>query len=118
MALGNANTTAQARGKNKAVKIKRHKEVRTAVGYTQISASPKQSSNACSINTSSGLTETYYHSGRAALPAQFDQVYSKRRANERYYLEPGHYKTSNGTLHQSFEIGRRGSVMAVTICKS
>jgi len=118
MALGNANTSAQSRGKNKPILVKRRKEVVIAKGYTQISASPKQSSNACSINTSSGLTETYYHSGRAALPARFDQVYSKRRANERYYLEPGHYKTSDGTLHQSFEIGRRGSVMAVSACKS
>jgi hypothetical protein len=118
MSLGNANTSAQSGGKNKPIVVKRRKEVVAAVGYTQISASPKQSSNACSVNTSSGLTETYYHDGSAALPAQFDQVYSKRQASDRFYLQPGHYKTSTGTLHQSFEIARAGTVIAVTGCKS
>ena len=118
MALGNANTTAQARGKNKAVKIKRHKEVVTARNYTRILASDVQRSSACALNTRSACTEHYYHDGRAALPQVGDKVYLKKRASDRHVLEAGHYKTTNGVLHQSFEIDSRGSVTAVTPCKS
>ena len=118
MALGNANTTAQARGKNKAVKIKRHKEVRAAVGYTRILASDVQRSSACALNTRSACTKHYYHDGSAALPQVGDTVYFTKRASDRHVLEAGHYKTTNFVLHQSFEIDRRGRVAAVTLCKT
>jgi len=118
MALGNANTTAQARGKNKAVKIKRHKEVVTARRYTQILASDVQRASACALNTRSACTEYYYHDGSAALPQVGDKVYSRQRASERFILQAGHYKTTNGVLHQSFETNRSGAVVAVTPCKS
>ena len=47
MALGNANASAQARGKNKPVEIKRTKEVVMAKNYNSITSSPVQSSDAC-----------------------------------------------------------------------
>ncbi len=118
MALGNANTTAQARGKNKAVKIKRHKEVVTAKNYTRISASTGQRSSACALDTRRACTEHYYHNGSGSLPAVGDKVYSTKRASDRHILEAGHYKTTNLVLFQSFEISRNGVVTAVTVCKS
>lgn len=118
MSLGNANTAAQARGKNKAVKIKRHKEVVTAKNYTRILASREQRSSACALDTRSACTEHYYHDGSAALPQVGDKVYFTRRASDRHVLKPAHYKTTNGVLHASFEIDGRGSVTAVTPCKS
>lgn len=118
MALGNANTTAQARGKNKAVKIKRHKEVVTAKNYTRIAASTVQRSSACALDTGRACTEHYYHDGSAALPQVGDKVYSTQRAGEQFILRAGHYKTTNLVLFQSFEINRTGVVAAVTVCKS
>ena len=36
MALGNANTTAQSRGKNKSILVRRRKEVVVAKGYSTV----------------------------------------------------------------------------------
>ena len=118
MALGSSNSIGQARGKNKAVVVKRRKEVVTARGYTQILASREQRSSACALDTRSACTEHYYHDGSAALPQVGDKVYSRQRASEKFLLVAAHYKTTNGVLHQSFEIDSRGSVTAVTSCKS
>lgn len=118
MALGNCNTSAQARGKNKAVKIKKRREVVAANNYTRISASTVQRSSACALDTRSACTEHYYHSGSAALPQVGDAVYSKQRAGVEFLLRAGHYKTTNLVLFQSFEINRIGIVAAVTPCKS
>jgi len=118
MALGNANTSAQSRGKNKPVIVKRRKEIVTAKNYTQISASTAQRSSACALDTRSACTERYYHDGSAALPQVGDKVYSRQRAGEEFILLAGHYKTTNFVLFQSFEINRTGVVAAVTACKS
>ena len=118
MALGNANSSAQARGKNKPVIVKRRKEVVAAKNYTQILASDVQRASACALNTRSACTKFYYHDGSAALPQVGDKVYFRKRASDRHLLEAGHYKTTNGVLHASIEIDRRRSVTAVTPCKS
>jgi len=117
MALGNANTSAQARGKSKAVKVKRKKERVTAKNYTRISASTVQLSSACALDTRRACTEHYYHDGSAALPQVGDKVYFTKRASDKHVLEAGHYKTTNLVLFQSFEINRIGIVAAVTPCK-
>tara|TARA_A100000172_G_C3021184_1_gene103175 strand:- start:48 stop:404 length:357 start_codon:yes stop_codon:yes gene_type:complete len=118
MALGNANTSAQSRGKNKPVIVKRRKEIVTAKNYTRIAASTVQRSSACALDTRSACTESYYHDGSAALPQVGDKVYSTQRAGEEFLLLAGHYKTTNFVLFQSFEINRTGVVAAVTVCKS
>jgi len=117
MALGNANTSAQARGKSKAVKVKRKKERVTAKNYTRISASTVQLSSACALDTRRACTEHYYHDGSAALPQVGDKVYFTKRASDKHALEAGHYKTTNLVLFQSFEINKIGIVAAVTQCK-
>jgi len=118
MALGNANTSAQSRGKNKPVIVKRRKEVVAAKNYTRILASLEQRSSACALDTRRACTEYYYHDGSAALPQVGDKVYSTKRASDRHVLRAAHYKTTNGVLHQSFEINTSGAVVAVTPCKS
>ena len=92
MALGNANTSAQARGKNKATKIIKRKEVESAAGYTEIQASAVQGSNACG---ESNLNVTYFHDGShvSGLPMNAaDKVYTEKRANSRFYAANGHIK--------------------------
>ena len=96
MALGNANTTAQARGKNKAVKIKRHKEVVLAADYKAFSTTVAETSvvNSCSISTSN-MTEQYFHDGShvSNLPYQVgDKIYTIKRSNAKFYLANGFYK--------------------------
>ena len=117
MALGNANSSAQSRGKNKSIIVKRRKEVVVAEGYTRIAASTVQLASACALDTRRGCTEHYYHDGSGSLPAVGDKVYLTKRASDRHVLEAGHYKTTNLVLFQSFEINTIGIVTAVTPCK-
>jgi len=99
MALGNANTSAQARGKAKPVMVKRRKEVVMAKGYNsfQISEPLRDVSNAQGICASSAsLSQTVYHNGSSAAPGSTDLIYTRPRANERYLLQNGFYKASVG----------------------
>ena len=70
MALGNSNTTAQARGKNTPVKVIRNKEVREASGFTAFQGSALQGSDACSLDNAD-VNITYYHAGTGVLPQHF-----------------------------------------------
>ena len=115
MALGNANTSAQARGKNKPVIVKRRKEVVMAKDYNSFASSTVQASNACRFSGSLG--ETFYHSGSRTLPAANDVVYSTRRANPRGVLEAGHYKIVIGGRNYNMEVGSSGVVSAVRACR-
>ena len=72
MPLGNNMSMGQARGKAKPVLVKRRKEVVTARDYTEIQASAVQGSFACS------------HTG--------DRLYTKKRANSKFYPANGHIK--------------------------
>ena len=117
MALGNANTAAQARGKNKAVKIKRHKEVLTAKNYNSFmgTASP-ESRSACS--TSAAVDQTYYHNGAGSVPTVGDLVYSTKRAGSRYFLPAGHYKIGPvSRKYYSIEVNASGAVAARLTCR-
>tara|TARA_Y100000401_G_scaffold107827_1_gene102527 strand:- start:325 stop:693 length:369 start_codon:yes stop_codon:yes gene_type:complete len=122
MALGNANNSAQSRGKNRPIIVKRRKEVVAAKNYIRFSCSPPMRhadvNAACSINTASGLTETYYHDGARPLPRNGAKVYTRKHANERYYLPAGYYKTSDGVSNVAFEVDRAGTVGNVTLCRS
>ena len=97
MALGNANTSAQARGKSKAVKVKRRREIVTARGYGTITSSELYdgATSACDLNASE-VNKTYYHSGDRAVPVVGSAIYSRRRAGDRYLLRAGTYKISDG----------------------
>ncbi len=64
MALGNSNSSAQSRGKNKAVVVKRRKEVVLAADYKAFSTGAVKTDviNSCNISTGSMTTE-YFHDG-------------------------------------------------------
>ena len=97
MALGSANTSAQARGKNKPIKVKRSKEVKLAKSYNsfQVSSALTGVINAQGIcSSSASINNTVYHSGSSAAPVANDLVYSRARASEKYLLEDGYYKAS------------------------
>jgi len=116
MALGNANTSAQSRGKNKSILVKRRKEVVAARGYNSISGTTVQARAAC--NTRDSLSETYYHNGSRSTPSVNDKVYISRRADDRRgALQDGFYKvTADSRTFVSIQI-RNGVVAAVENCR-
>ena len=116
MALGNANSSAQARGKNKSILVKRRKEVVAAKGYNSITGSVVQSRSTCSYRGS--VDQTYYHNGRSTLPSIGDKIYFTRRAGSRFVLEAGHYKIDAGRgAFKSISINSSGEVDGITNCR-
>jgi hypothetical protein len=93
MALGTSNTSAQARGKNKATKIKKRKEIEAASDWTAFQGSARQGSQACGVSNGN-VNITYYHDqASSALPMLTGtKVYTSQRYNPKYYAENGHYK--------------------------
>lgn len=97
MALGNANTSAQARGKNKPVVVKRRKEVVMAKDYNSFEIVKESFAGvryAC--ESSASVNTTVYHNGSSAAPGKNDKVYTRPRANGKYLLKDGFYKASIG----------------------
>ena len=116
MALGNANTSAQARGKNKPVIVKRRKEVVLAKTYNSVSGTTVEARAAC--GTRNPLSETYYHNGSRSTPSVNDRVYISRRADDRRgALQDGFYKvTADSRSFKSIQI-TNGVVAAVENCR-
>jgi len=116
MALGNANTSAQSRGKNKSILVRRRKEVVAARDYNSISGTTVQARAACS--TRNPLSETYYHNGSGSTPRVNDKAYMSRRADDRRgALQDGFYKvTANNRNFFSIQI-TNGVVAAVENCR-
>ena len=116
MALGNANSQAQARGKNKPVIVRRRREVVLAKTYGSISGTTVQARAAC--DTRDSLSETYYHNGSGSTPRVNDRVYVSRRADDRRgALQDGFYKvTADSRTFVSIQI-TSGVVAAVENCR-
>jgi len=116
MALGNANSQAQARGKNKPVIVRRRREVVLAKTYGSISGTTVQARAAC--DTRDSLGETYYHNGSGSTPRVNDRVYVSRRADDRRgALQDGFYKvTADSRTFVSIQI-TSGVVAAVENCR-
>ena len=116
MPLGNANSSAQSRGKNKPILVKRRKEIVAAKGYNSITGSVMQTRSACSYRGS--IDQTYYHDGSSTLPSIGDKVYSTRRAGSRFVLDVGHYKIDAGRgAFKSISIDSSGEVDGITNCR-
>ena len=116
MALGSANTSAQSRGKNKSILVRRRKEVVLAKTYGSISGTTVQARAAC--GTRDSLGETYYHNGSGSTPRVNDRVYISRRADDRRgALQDGFYKiTANNRDFVSIQI-TSGVVVAIESCR-
>lgn len=103
MALGNANSQAQSRGKNKPVIVKRRKEVVLGKGLFTgtINMTPfpdlNKPLNACLLSTPD---TTVFHN---AAPggndfggiSVGDKIYTRRRVNDKFTLADGVYKGIN-----------------------
>ena len=120
MALGNSNTTAQARGKNKATKIRTRKDKDTARDYKAFSTAAVETGNteACAISTGS-MTIECFHDGSHASNLPFnvdDKVYTTKRTNPRFYLPDGYYKIGpDRGRYYSIQV-TNGKVAARTSC--
>ena len=107
MALGNANTTAQARGKNKATKIKKRKEVAAASSFVQFSHGAKQANvpAACSVSPGDMTLQGFTNNTSAGFPfVPGDYFYTKKRANPKFYIADGFYKigpNAKGTFYSA-----------------
>ena len=113
--LGNGSSTTVSRSKSKAVVVKRRKEVVVAKGYTEILGTAVNGTSACALSLGSNK---YYHDGSGTFPATNDKVYSRQRANTKYYLANGHYKMHNASdtrTTKNIEISS-GEVSRVTAC--
>ena len=120
MALGNANTSAQARGKSKAVKVKRRKEVVSAKGFHAITGSIEtgETTHQNTCGTSEAVNRTYYHNaGSASGYAINTTFYTRARENDKYKLADGYYKvTHDGSTFKSIQI-YRGRISSMGSCK-
>ena len=100
MALGNSNSKAQSRGKNKPVVVKRRKEVVAgkALFTGTIVSSPvdvNKPLNACILGTPDTIV---FHDGGGnnfAGVTTGTKVYTRRRVNGRFALADGAYKALN-----------------------
>jgi DhnA family fructose-bisphosphate aldolase class Ia len=114
MALGNANTSAQSRGKNKPVIVKRRKEVVTAKDYNSFNCGTVQANktNACAVGS---LTNTFYHNGAQAQPAVSDIVYSSKRARVPNKMTAGYYQIFD-RRKGVIQINDEGRVITKEVC--
>ncbi len=120
MALGTSNTSAQARGKNKATKIRTKKDRDTAANYKAFSTTAAETGNteACAISTGSMTIECFHDSSHGSnLPFEVcDKVYTTKRANPRFYLPDGYYKIGpDRGRYYSIQV-TNGAVAARTAC--
>jgi hypothetical protein len=105
MALGNANSSAQSRGKNKAVVVKRHKEVALASSFVQFSHGSKQANvpNSCSVSSMDEIG--YTDNTSIGFPFNLgDYFYTRKRVNSNFYVADGFYKVgpnSKGTFYSA-----------------
>tara|TARA_R100000700_G_scaffold34700_2_gene42906 strand:- start:825 stop:1187 length:363 start_codon:yes stop_codon:yes gene_type:complete len=120
MALGNANTSAQSRGKNKPVVVKRRKEVVSAKGFHAITGSIEtgETTHSASCGTSEAVNQTYYHNaGSAGGYRGGTTFYTRARENDRYKLANGYYKvTHDGSTFKSIQIVS-GRVSSMATCR-
>ena len=110
MALGNSNTSAQARGKNKATKIKKRKEVGAADRYLSFTGSALHAirGRACG---SRDVNITYYHNGRNTIPRAGDIVYREKRARGDNRFGPGYIQFQDRGRSFTVEINKAGMVV-------
>ena len=113
MALGNANTAAQARSKNVAVKIKKYKE-RNPDAFS-LTASALVGSPACPVKNDQ-LTNTIYHNGSNNLPAVNDLVYTSLPLVSSNLAGSGYYKILVSGTYFSISTDANGLIRRIDQC--
>ena len=114
MVLGNANSSAQSRGKNKPVIVKRRKEVVDAKDYNSVLGSAVQGSDACREVPSI----TYWHNGSSAVPAVNDIMYTSKRASNPNVFTAGNIKVTDGlAANFNIQVDSAGVVTRRDLCR-
>ena len=115
MALGTSNTSAQARGKNKATKIRKRKEVKTADRYLSFTGSELNASRtgACRLRD---VNITYYHNGGNPIPRAGEIVYREKRARSRNRFGPGFIQIQDRGRGFAIRINEAGVVLGILPC--
>ena len=122
MALGSANTSAQARGKNKPVKIKRYKEVAIGKGFGSIVATgltgESTANAACALAGSIAFDKEYYVDNITnGVPDIGAKVYTRPRINDTYLLEEGIYLFQTGGKNYTLQINSSQTVQSRPVCR-
>ena len=114
MALGNANTAAQARGKNKAVKIRRRKEIKAADRYLSFTGSALDATQggACRLRD---VNITYYHNGANTIPRAGEIIYREKRARGNNRFGPGFIHFRDRGRSFTIEINQVGVVVGTIL---
>ena len=110
MALGSANNSAQARGKNKPTIIKRRKEIRAAKNYNSFTGSALHAAQggACRLRD---VNITYYHNGANPIPRAGEIVYREKRARANNRFGPGYIQFQDRGRGFTIEINDAGVVV-------
>ena len=110
MALGNANTSAQARGKNKGVKIRRRKEIKAADRYLSFTGSALHAAQggACRLRD---VNITYYHNGANPIPRAGEILYREKRARANNKFGPGYIQFQDRGRGFTIQINDAGVVV-------
>tara|TARA_R100000734_G_C3234682_1_gene41437 strand:+ start:128 stop:502 length:375 start_codon:yes stop_codon:yes gene_type:complete len=123
MALGNANTNAQDRGKNKATKIRKRKEIEAASGFVQFSHGPKKPNvpASCIVSPGDMTLQGFTNNTFAGFPfLTGDYFYTQKRANPRFYIADGFYKVGPNSKGNFYTVeivnGQVASVPRATLC--
>jgi len=120
MALGNANSSAQSRGKNKPVLVKRRREIVAAENFYLINSSARLEVDLLSVcGTSPSINQTYYYNGASSLfPSVNDIIYTSKRATDPNIFTPGNYKmTRNGSQFVALTVDSSGVVTHRANCR-
>ena len=110
MALGTSNTSAQARGKNKATKIRKRKEVKTADRYLSFTGSALATAqgDACRLRD---INVTYYHNGANPIPRAGEIIYREKRARSDNRFGPGYIQFQDRGRGFTIQINDAGVVV-------
>ena len=116
MALGINMSMGQARGKNKPVVVKRHKEIVTARNYYSIAGSAQAASDTC--RSAPPVSVTYYHNGSSSVPAVNDIMYKSKRAYSPNKFTAGHYRIFDGVAtYFNIQVSSAGVITSRDLCR-
>jgi hypothetical protein len=113
MALGTSNTSAQARGKNKATKIRKRKEIKAADRYLSFTGSQLDAvqRNACRLSVGT----TYHYNGAGPIPRNGDIIYREKRARSDNRFGPGYIQFQDRGRGFTIEINQAGVVVGTIL---
>jgi len=111
MALGNANTSAQARGRNEAIVVKRRKQIVLAQDYQGLSRSSVQQGDACRVRGLSVGGDTFFYNRTSGLVSENDVAYLIKRADPTQFLPAGYYMIEFESSNFNMRIGENGIVI-------